>query len=445
MTGAKRSMDRRTILENPFRPGAGHAPPFLAGRESEQAQFKRLLQQNFATSNVLITGLRGMGKTVLLGSMQELAEKEGWIWVGNDLSESSSLSEERLALRILTDVSQSLARVLANSEGGPAFGGGEDPAHTNSPYAFEVLRTMYERSPGLPSDRLRATLVRLGSLVNRAKARGIVFAYDEAQCLSDHAERNEFPMSMLVETIATLQKRDGVSQCLLVLSGLPQVFDALTQTRTYTERMFEVVTLDRLSRQDTLNAIMPPLMGLMPPLNASRALINKVVDFTSGYPYLIQFFGKELVDQLIRYGGVLHEDAFPSPDVLDRLDASLFAARWNKTSDKQRDFLRTIALRPAGGPGDFSAQDIAALSAEAEKPSNAQASQMLQALCDRGLLYRTRHGRYAFTVPMSEAMILRRTQTERDMAASWQAELPPVVAPPAVDLPKEKRRWSWAR
>ncbi|MEQ1577752.1 MAG: AAA family ATPase [Hyphomicrobium sp.] len=449
-------MDRRKLIENPYRPGAGHTPPFLAGRTVEQEHFRRLLRQNFSTSNILITGLRGVGKTVLLENLRQMAEQEGWIWVGNDLSESSSLSEERLALRILTDVSEALGRVLAKSENGQSPAGHHDAGETNSPYAFEVLRNMYERSPGLPSDRLKATLVRLGSLVNRAKARGMVFAYDEAQCLSDHAERNEYPMSLLIETVASLQKREGVSQCLLVLSGLPQVFDALTDTRTYTERMFHVMTLERLSRADTLAAIYNPLKELMPPLNASSGLVNKVADLTGGYPYLIQFFGKELVDHLLRNGGVLHEDDFPSAEVLDRLDAGLFAARWNKTTDKQREVLKVIAKRPDSGSMDFSAQEISALSGDIHGLSNPQISQMLQTLCERGLLYRSRHGRYAFTVPMSETMILRRSQSGQDVEASWHGSVqrtassipaPQAVQPqPAASSEQKKNtRWGWLR
>jgi hypothetical protein len=59
-------MDRRKLIENPYRPGAGHTPPFFAGQSKEQEYFRRLLRQNFATENILITGLRGMGKTTLL-------------------------------------------------------------------------------------------------------------------------------------------------------------------------------------------------------------------------------------------------------------------------------------------------------------------------------------------------------------------------------------------
>jgi hypothetical protein len=441
--------DRRTLLENPYRPGAGHTPPYLAGREHERDYFNRLLSQDFASDNILITGLRGLGKTVLLADLRRAAEAAGWIWIGNDLSESASLSEERLAVRILADISEALSNVLSQMNGARS----ED---VDSAYAYETLKGMYERAPGLPSDRLKYVVVRLCSLVKRSKARGLVFAYDEAQCLSDHAERNEYPMSTLIETIASIQKKDGVAPCILVLCGLPHVFDALTETRTYTERMFYVMQLERLSKADTFEAITRPLQSLMPPLIASPELIEKTVELTGGYPYLIQFFGKELVDQLMMNGGLVDAEDFPTPHVIDRLDAGLFSARWNKTTDKQREALKLIASRPENTIREFSAQDLIALSLETNELSSAQANNLLLTLADKGILYRTRHGHYAFTVPMSETMILRRLAVDNNSDDSWDAprvihngaprwmtgasptDVPP---PPLPDDVTRSRRW----
>ena len=89
---------------NPFRPGAGHRPPYLAGRKSESNEFVRLLQQDVILENLILTGLRGVGKTVLLDTFKPLAISSGWRWVGTDLSESSSISEDRMVLRLLTDL-----------------------------------------------------------------------------------------------------------------------------------------------------------------------------------------------------------------------------------------------------------------------------------------------------------------------------------------------------
>ena len=76
-------------LSNPFRPGAGHTPPYLAGRQTEREEFLRLLDQSTVLENMVLTGLRGVGKTVLLDSLKPLATSRGWIWVGADLSESA--------------------------------------------------------------------------------------------------------------------------------------------------------------------------------------------------------------------------------------------------------------------------------------------------------------------------------------------------------------------
>ena len=444
-------MDRQKFIDNPYRPGAGHRPPVLAGRGREQAHFRRLLRQDFSTENILITGLRGFGKTVLLDDLRLMAEQEGWLWVGNDLSESSALSEERLALRILTDVANALSKVLsASSRPGQTSHHAQPPEA--DPDTFQALKAKYESSPGLPSDKLKTVLSRLGSVLAKADTRGIALAYDEAQCLCDRAERDEYPMSMLVETISSLQKNEGVTPCLLILSGLPQLFDALTSARTYTERMFHVMQLERLSRRDTATALATPLKDLMPPLNCSEQLLAKTVNLSGGYPYLIQFFGKELVDAILRNGGYLDADEFPSPDVMDRLDSGLFAARWNRTTDKQRSWLKLIATREKGQFNDFSAQEILETDENINGFDNSQANQLMLALCDRGLLYRTRHGRYAFTVPMSEIMILRRIEAEQDISASWSLTPPAlpvseaqIAKPQNDDVPPKRRRRSWFR
>src|SRR3954471_23504835 len=94
-----------SAFANPFRPGAGHRPPWLAGRKLEQAEFRRLLEQTTAPDNLVLSGLRGDGKTVLLDKFKPIALQENWLWVGTDLSEAASISETNLAERLITDLS----------------------------------------------------------------------------------------------------------------------------------------------------------------------------------------------------------------------------------------------------------------------------------------------------------------------------------------------------
>ena len=99
-------------FQNPFRPGAGHIPPYLAGRLVEKNEFQGLLQQETILENIVLTGLRGVGKTVLLDSLKPTAMSEKWLWVGADLSESTSVSEESMVIRLCTDLSLITSRVI---------------------------------------------------------------------------------------------------------------------------------------------------------------------------------------------------------------------------------------------------------------------------------------------------------------------------------------------
>ncbi len=103
-----------TDFINPYRPGAGHMPPYLAGRIEEKKEFERILEQETILENMILTGLRGVGKTVFLETLKPLAIGSGWRWVGTDLSESASLTEEHIAVRLLADLSTLTSSVVVS-------------------------------------------------------------------------------------------------------------------------------------------------------------------------------------------------------------------------------------------------------------------------------------------------------------------------------------------
>src|SRR5258705_10192267 len=104
------------LFQNPFRPSSGHMPSYLAGRLTEKEGFNRLLQQTTITENLIITGLRGVGKSVLLESFRPVARESGWLWTGDDLTESVSLSEVAVSERLLTDLSLTLGPIFIQSQ-----------------------------------------------------------------------------------------------------------------------------------------------------------------------------------------------------------------------------------------------------------------------------------------------------------------------------------------
>src|SRR5215210_164677 len=129
-------------LKNPYRPGAGHMPPHLAGREREYAEFDRLLDQDTILENMVLTGLRGVGKTVLLETFKPRAIQSGWLWAGTDLSESASVSEANLALRLLADLSVITSAINVDAPQSPPVGFSDAPvgdSTTQIPLSYEVL------------------------------------------------------------------------------------------------------------------------------------------------------------------------------------------------------------------------------------------------------------------------------------------------------------------
>jgi hypothetical protein len=108
--------EQATKMKNPFRPGAGHMRPNLAGRENETNEFRKLLVEDTILKNLVLTGLRGLGKTVLLETFKPMAIQAGWLWAGTDLTESTSVSEETLATRLLTDLSVAVSSLVVGQK-----------------------------------------------------------------------------------------------------------------------------------------------------------------------------------------------------------------------------------------------------------------------------------------------------------------------------------------
>jgi Cdc6-like AAA superfamily ATPase len=228
-------------FKNPYRPGAGHMPPDLAGRQSEYAELDRLLEQDEILENLVLTGLRGVGKTVLLETFKPRAMKSGWLWATADLSESASISESALAQRILADLAL-ITSSITMEEQQPAnptcLVAPSEPRRI--PLSHEALASVYSDTPGLISDKIKATLEFAWHHLRQQGQHRVIFAYDEAQNLSDHAEKEQFPLSVLLDVFQSIQKK-GIP-FMLVLAGPPTLFPKLVDARTYSERMFRVVT-----------------------------------------------------------------------------------------------------------------------------------------------------------------------------------------------------------
>lgn len=383
-------------MKNPFRAGAGHQPPYLAGRENEKQVFTKLLNQDVITDNLVLTGLRGVGKTVLTESFKPIASENNWLWVGTDLSESSSINEENIAIRLIADLSIYTSQITINTQVVKSIGFIADDKQLSQSLSYEMLLKIYQNTAGLIADKLKVVMLLVWSVIKDSK-KGIIFAYDEAQNLSDHKQNNQFPLSLLLDVFQSLQ-RQGV-MFLLVLTGLPTLFTKLVDARTYAERMFYVMQLDRLSDDEVKQAVVNPIKGI----ELHDDVLNEIVKISGGYPYFVQFICKEVFDSYVIGLNQSVINRIDSQAIIMKLDTAFFAGRWGKITDRQKDLLFVIAHFDTD---EFTVSQI--VNHDLGKNfSSSHVNQLLNTLIETGLVYKNRYANYSLAVPLLSQFIIR--------------------------------------
>lgn len=407
--------DAKAPFKNPFRPGAGHMPPHLAGRRREKEDFEKLLEQDTILENLVLTGLRGVGKTVLLDTFKPLAISKGWLWVGTDMAEASTVSEETMATRLLADLSVVTSSLILESREQAAIGFTGAGGQEHLLMSFPVLRLIYEGTPGLVADKLKRVLE---IVWNRLKLeddkRGLIFAYDEAQNLTNHPNRGEFPLALLLDVFQSIQKQ-GIP-FMLVLTGLPMLFGKLVEARTYAERMFTVVFVDSLDEEESKDAILTPIREDNCPITFTDDFVVVICEKAGGYPYFIQFICREVFDLLIQQMAVGEQILISIDGIVRKLDQDFFAGRWARVTDRQHDLLHVIAKLPDKDEVDaFSVQEVVAHSKTMlPKPfSGSHVNQVLNKLIELGLIYKNSHGKYCFAIPLFAGFIRRQMEPEQ--------------------------------
>ena len=401
-------------FKNPFRPGAGQKPPHLAGRIVEREKFTTLLDQDVVFKNLILTGLRGTGKTVLLETFKPIAIQKQWLWVGADMSESASVSEETLALRLLTDLAVVTSQMIVSRKQSVGFNFGNNGSDITLDYA--LLVNFFSNQPGLIEDKLKTTLEWVWGIVRGNPAtKGMVFAYDEAQNMNDQEKKQQYPLGMLLDTFQSLQRKD--IPFLLALTGLPTLFPKLVDSRTYSERMFEVVELQRLLESESREAITKPLIDDACPVQFSEPYISSIIKESSGYPYFIQFICREVFDSYLSQAAQdVKAPRIPIQEIVAKLDTVFFSGRWTNITDRQRQLLAVIAQLP-NHDGEFSIQEVVAQAKKSlQQPiSSSHMNQMFVTLTTDGLMYKTRHGKYSLGIPLLGEFI-RRQQVLKTIA-----------------------------
>jgi hypothetical protein len=275
---------------------------------------------------------------------------------------------------------------------------------------FDDLYAIHNQTPGFESDKLKAVLEHVAEIIANTKLKGIVFAYDEAQNLYDKKDKGQHPLSLVVDVFSSLQKRQTKCKFLLVLTGLPTLIANLNEARTYTERMFHTLLLGRLTDSETRQAVLRPIEITGSTLTFATHTIERIVEESRGYPFLVQYICREVFDAWIGKIIVGEAPSVPMTEITAKLDLDFFAPRWNRATDRQQIFMHVIATLE-GADNEFTVQDITSASSKIlKKPfTPSHATQMLGHLAEKGLIYRNRRGAYCFAVPLLASYIKRQT------------------------------------
>ncbi|MGH2994807.1 MAG: ATP-binding protein [Gaiellaceae bacterium] len=390
--------------KNPFRPGVGTRPLHLAGREGPLRRFRAMLRAApEQPANMLLTGLRGVGKTVLLGEFERVADGEGWapaaleLQPGHNMEESLVTAVSALAQRTRENLSR-VERIRT------AVGGAVRHAGTLG-MTWQDVTVTYNPAAGEVEEDLARSLFEVVDMAVEKGRTGFVLLLDEAQVVRDERDRGgDHPLSLLISSIVALQRRELPLG--LVLCGLPTLTGNLLRARSYTERMFRGEEIGSLDEPDAREAFTEPLVESGGSVTASPMLVETVVREVEGYPYFIQLWGAELWDaaELGEVSELTPELlTVTRPDIYRRLDVDFYEPRVSTLTPAERDvLLATAACR-------YPPLVVSDLNEVIDKsPGNVNV--LLGRLVESGVLYRIRKGQYEYTAPKFRDYLTRRVR-----------------------------------
>ncbi|MGH2680109.1 MAG: ATP-binding protein [Actinomycetota bacterium] len=376
---------------NPYSPGAGLRPRELAGRDREMASFDVLREraQNQLTSrSVVMTGLRGVGKTVLLNELADRAREDNWIVAKVEADSSDDGRPFR------QQVAQGLNRALREVVGGPgpadrlrralgtfkSFSLQTDPSGGLA-IGIEIDPERGRADTGSLDTDLTDLVLDLGAAVADLRA-GVALFVDEMQDLSED--------ELVALCQACHEAGQHEAQFYVVGAGLPSLPRVLAEARSYSERLFEYWPIGALDDDDASSALIRPAEDIGVAWD-SDAVVS-VVRRSEGYPYFLQEFGKAAWD-FAPGPSITVGDARAGIQVgTNSLDHGFFRSRWERATPSEREYMRAMAEE---GDGPSQSGEVAKrLGKKSTAVGPARAN-----LIHKGLVYAPEHGVIAFTVP----------------------------------------------
>jgi AAA ATPase domain len=379
-------------VRNPYAPGAGQRPPELAGRDREIQQFEVVLERVARARperSMVLTGLRGVGKTVMLNTFRSMALQK--LWGTGKLEARPDQSIRRPVASALHMAVRELA-----------------PRH-RAPDRIDdflgVLKAFALRDPKAPKG---ATSMNLGIDVPAARGRADsgdmevdlteLFA-DAASVAADLGvgialfvdEMQDVPADDVSALCAACHELSQVGGPLIVVgAGLPHLPSVLSASKSYSERLFKYARIDRLDRDAADHALIAP--AEREDVIFKQEALDLLYEAADGYPYFVQAYGKVTWDVAAASPVTAADVAVAAPEAEGELAVGFFGSRYERATPAEREYMRAMAAI-----GDEPVPTSAVADELGRKPSSLSPSR--DGLIKKGLIYSSERGLIAFTVP----------------------------------------------
>lgn len=384
-------------ITNPFSPGAGTPPPELAGRDALLETIHIATERTrlgYPTKSVLMIGLRGVGKTVLLDRMRDRAEEAGMQTVRIEAPENRSLPallapQLRLSLLQLSrnekakDLAQRALRGLAG------FAKALKVKYDDIEVGFD-----FDPEPGLADNGdlehdLQALFEVTGIAAKCAETALILFV-DELQYVQEEE------LEALIMALHRVSQR--TLPVLLVGAGLPQLRGRMGRAKSYAERLFDFPEIGPLDDESAKQAIVKPIAAQN--VTVEKEALERIVQETEGYPYFIQEWGKHAWDAATTSPITLRDVEIVSKEAIAALDESFFRVRFDRLTPLEKRYLRAMAELGSGPHRSGDIADLLGRNVSSFGPTRAQ-------LIYKGMIWSPNHGDTAFTVPLFDGFMRR--------------------------------------
>ncbi|MPZ28056.1 MAG: AAA family ATPase [Micromonosporaceae bacterium] len=385
-------------VRNPYAPGAGQRPPELAGRDRELAAFEVVLERvakGRPERSLVLTGLRGVGKTVLLNTLRSQAI--GRLWGTGKIEARPDQSVRRPLSAALHMAVRELAPRHRAPDRIDEFLGVLKAFALRSADPRGKLRDRWQPGIDVPATTGRADSgdleIDLVELLSDAAGiaadvgTGVALFLDEMQDLG--------PEDVSALCAACHELSQSGAPLIVVGAGLPHLPAVLTAAKSYSERLFRYQRIDRLDRLAADHALVAP--AAREEVRYEPKALDTLYESSGGYPYFVQAYGKATWDHAPRSPVTTADVRVAAPEAEAELAVGFFGSRFERATPAEREYLRTMADLGGSDGGEPAVPTAEVARALGRKP--ASLSPARDALIKKGLIYSGERGTVAFTVP----------------------------------------------